>query len=93
MLFMVIEHFRNGDALPIRERFLGQGRLLPEGVVYHVSWIDPERARCFQVMEAENVESLRTWIEGWSDLIEFEIVPVLTSQEYWERFASRSGES
>jgi hypothetical protein len=83
MQFMVIEYFKDGDPGPIRERFLSQGRLLPEGVVYHASWIDPERARCFQVMEAENVELLRTWIRGWSDLIEFEIVPVLTSDEYW----------
>ena len=86
MLFMVVETFKNGDPRPIRERFLGQGRLLPEGVVYHVSWIDPERARCFQVMEAENVELMEKWIASWSDLIDFEIVPVLASQEYWRRF-------
>jgi hypothetical protein len=66
MLFMVIEHFKRGDAEPIRERFLNQGRLMPDGLVYHASWIDPERARCFQVMEAENVETLQTWINRWS---------------------------
>jgi hypothetical protein len=92
MLFMVIETFMNGDPRPIRERFLKQGRLLPDGVVYHVSWIDPERARCFQVMEADTVELLEKWIAGWSDLIEFEVVPVVTSPEYWARFANRPAE-
>jgi hypothetical protein len=89
MLFMVIEHFKNGDPRPIRGRFVSEGRLLPEGVVYHVSWVDPERARCFQVMEAESMELLRTWIASWSDLIDFEVVQVVTSQEYWAGFENR----
>jgi Protein of unknown function (DUF3303) len=92
MLFMVIEHFKNGDARPIRDRFLGQGRLMPDGVVYHASWIDPERARCFQVMEAESLELLQTWISRWSDLVDFEVVPVLSSQEYWAELANRAAE-
>ena len=58
MLFMVIEHFRNNDPKPIGERFMLRGRMLPEGVTYHASWIDPAAVRCFQVMEAESVEKL-----------------------------------
>jgi hypothetical protein len=50
MLFMVIEPFRNGDAKLIGERFRRDGRMLPEGVVYHASWVDPAGARCFQLM-------------------------------------------
>src|SRR5258708_738181 len=38
MLLMVIETFKNGDPQPIRQRFLRDGRMLPEGVVYHASW-------------------------------------------------------
>ena len=86
MLLMVIETFKNGDPQPIRERFLRDGRMLPEGVVYHASWIDPANARCFQVMEANDVAMLDAWTCRWSDLVDFEIVPVLTSQEYWARF-------
>ena len=61
MLFMVIEHFKNRDPKPIGERFKREGRMMPEGVVYHASWIDPAAARCFQVMEADSVEKLRQW--------------------------------
>jgi hypothetical protein len=93
MLFVVIEHFKNGNPQSIRERFVREGRLMPEGVVYHASWIDAERARCFQVMEAESPELLQTWVDRWSDLIDFEIVPVVTSQEYWASFANRSAGS
>ena len=83
MLFMVIEHFKNKDPKPIGERFKREGRMMPAGVAYHASWIDPAAARCFQVMEADNVEKLRQWAANWADLADFEIVPVLTSRAYW----------
>jgi hypothetical protein len=34
-------------------------------------------------MEAPDRQSLTPWIEFWADLVDFEIVPVLTSGEYW----------
>jgi hypothetical protein len=83
MLFMVIERFRGSDPKPIRERFVERGRMLPDGVIYHASWIDPAANRCFQVMEASDATQLEPWARVWNDLIEFEVVPVLTSQEYW----------
>jgi hypothetical protein len=82
MVFMVIEHFKNGDVERVRERFVRAGQMLPAGVIYHASWVDPAAAR-FQVMEAANPEALKPWTEKWRDLVEFEIVPVVTSQEYW----------
>jgi hypothetical protein len=81
MLFMIIETFR--DTKLVRERFERCGRLLPEGVTYHASWIDPVANRCFQVMEAPDQEALKRWTILWDDLIAFEIVPVLTSIEFW----------
>jgi hypothetical protein len=63
--------------------------MLPEGVVYHNSWIDAQSARCFQVMEADDMELLRTWIGRWSDLVDFDVVPVVVSSEYWARFSPR----
>ena len=83
MLFLVIEHFRHGDPGPVGERFRRSGRMLPEGVGYHASWVDRAGARCFQVMEAPRRELLDAWISRWDDLVEFEIVPVETSAEFW----------
>lgn len=88
MLFMVIERFK--DPKPIGERFMRMGRMLPEGVVYHASWVEPGGARCFQIMEAENAGMLQAWASRWNDLAEFEIVPVLTSQQFWVEFDQRS---
>jgi len=87
MLFMVIEQFRNGDPLRVRERFQRDGRMLPEGVIYHASWIDPAHARCYQLMEAADAQALDAWTARWNDLVNFEIVPVVAPQEYWAKVA------
>ena len=84
MLFMVVERFKNGDPAPVRERFEKHGRMLPEGVTYVTSWIDSPRARCFQVMEAANRGKLDEWIANWSDIVDFDVIPVIASQEYWK---------
>ncbi len=85
MLFMVIERFKQGDARPIGKRFKVSGRMLPEGVTYHASWVDSTGTRCFQLMEAERPEWLNTWVNLWEDLVDFEIVPVLTSADFWAK--------
>jgi hypothetical protein len=83
MLFMVIERFRNSDPKPIGERVQRTGRLLPEGLTYHASWVDAKGARCFQLMQTSRPELLTDWTAHWADLIDFEIVPVLTSADFW----------
>ena len=85
MLFMVIEHYRHGDAAPVYERFRSQGRLAPEGLQYVTSWVTPDLKHCYQVMECEDESLLRTWIARWEDLVEFEVIPVITSAEAAER--------
>jgi len=80
---MVIERFKNGNAAPVGERFKQRGRMLPEGVVYHASWVDVTGSRCFQMMEAPQTELLNLWVSRWDDLVEFEIVPVQTSSDFW----------
>jgi len=88
MLFMVIERFKDGDPRPVGERFKRSGRMLPQGVAYHASWVDSAGARCFQVIEAPDRQSLATWIARWDDLVDFEVVPVLTSADFWATIGS-----
>jgi hypothetical protein len=85
MLFLVIERFRPGSVAAIGERFQRQGRMLPEGVIYHASWVDPAGSRCYQIMEAPDVDALSAWTRHWDDLVEFELIPVVTSSEFWEQ--------
>ena len=81
MLFMIIERFRDGRAADVYRRFRERGRLAPDGVRYVTSWVDLNFERCFQVMEAENEQLLHEWTANWDDLVEFEIVPVRTSED------------
>lgn len=76
MQFMVVERFRNQDAKPIYQRLRDEGRLMPDGVTFVSSWISADLARCFQIMEADDLALLQKWVAGWTDLVEFEIVPV-----------------
>ena len=89
MLFMVVEHFKNKDALPVYRRFRDRGRLAPEGVQYVASWVDDKLERCFQIMEAADRDLLDRWIENWNDIVDFEVFPVLSSKEAAERVAPR----
>lgn len=78
-LYMVIAHFRNKDAVPIYCRFRDRGRLLPEGLVYVSSWVDHKLER--QVMETHDRVLLDEWMANWSDLIDCEVHPVVTSKD------------
>lgn len=81
MLFMVIERFKNRDAVPVYRRFREQGRMMPEGLKYVDSWVETSYDRCFQLMDCDDPKLFQPWIAAWEDLMEFEIVPVITSIE------------
>jgi len=81
MLYMVIEHYRNGSAPDVYRRFRERGRMAPEGLRYVDSWVDVTYRRCFQVMECDDPRLLAEWIANWQDIVEFEVVPVLTSRD------------
>lgn len=89
MLFMIVEHFKNADPLPIYRRFRDRGRMAPDGLQYVSSWVDEKFERCFQVMETTDRKLLDQWIANWSDIVEFEVYPVVTSQDAAARIAHR----
>jgi len=84
VLFMVIETFAKG-AEAVGERFALKGRMMPDGVSYEASWVDVTGSRCFQLMRAPDRAILDVWIAHWNDLVDFEVVSVLTSQEFWSQ--------
>jgi hypothetical protein len=88
-LYMVIENFKNADAVPIYRRFRDRGRLAPEGLSYISSWVNDQLDRCYQLMETEDRALLDRWIANWSDLVDFEVHPVITSKEAAERISPR----
>jgi hypothetical protein len=81
MLFMVIERFRNRDPRPVYQRLRDRGRQMPEGLRFVDSWVEPGFERCFQLMETGDARLLQKWVAGWTDLMEFEILPVVHSKD------------
>jgi hypothetical protein len=82
MLYMVIERYSRGP-LPVYERAAERGRMLPDGLRYLDSWIvaDDSLDRCFQLMETDDPTLFETWLANWSDLVTFDVVPVIRSDE------------
>lgn len=85
MLYMVIEHFKNKDPVPVYRRFRDRGRMVPEGLVYLSSWVDQKLERCYQLMETHDRALLDEWMASWSDLVDFEVHPVVTSKEAFDK--------
>jgi hypothetical protein len=88
-LYMVVEHFKDQDPLPVYRRFRDKGRMAPDGLVYVSSWVDDQFQHCYQLMEARDRALLDEWMSNWMDLVDFEVYPVITSQEAAERIAPR----
>lgn len=81
MLFIVVERFRGGDPIPVYRRFRDAGRLAPEGLRYVGSWVAVDLTRCYQIMECDDRGLLDVWLEKWSDIVDFEVIPALTSAD------------
>ena len=86
---MVIERFREGDAAAVYRRFRERGRMTPEGLRYVESWVETGFGRCFQLMECDDPELFKQWVARWEDLVEFEVVPVITSRQAADAIAPR----
>ena len=89
MLYMIVEHFRDGDAVPVYRRFRDRGRMAPEGLRYVASWVTDDFRRCYQVMESDDPRLLDEWMAAWADLVDFEVFPVVTSAEAAAAIAPR----
>ena len=88
-LYMVVEQFKKKDAVAVYRRFRDSGRMAPHGLLYVSSWVDDKLERCYQLMETHDRRLLDEWMANWSDLVDFEVHPVVTSKEAAEKIASR----
>ena len=89
MLFMVVETFRNQDAKAVYRRFRDKGRMTPDGLTFVDSWVTADLDRCFQIMACDDVAVLQRWTTEWSDLVDFEITPVLPGAETAQALAGQ----
>ena len=81
MRYMVIETFKPGRVGDIYRRLEASGRHMPAGLTYAGSWITDDLKTCYQVMECSDQSLLDEWISHWTDLMDFEVIPVISSAE------------
>jgi len=81
MLYMIVETFRDGDAVPVYRRFREKGRMAPDGLRYVASWVTEDLRRCFQIMECDDPSLIAEWMARWEDVTEFDVIPVITSEQ------------
>ena len=87
MLYMVIEKYKNKEA--VYKRFREKGRMMPEGVSYVNSWVSEDGNTCYQINEAQNEELLYEWSSNWNDVTDFTFIPVISSQEMSDKMANK----
>jgi len=85
--YMVVEHIKDAEA--VYQRLWDRGRLLPNDLVLVSAWFDENVERGYRLMETHDRRLLDEWMANWSDLIEFEMHPVITSEEAGEKVAAR----
>jgi hypothetical protein len=91
MQYMVIETFKPGKVDAVYERFRARGRMLPAGLEFVDSWLTADRARCYQLMETSDPGLFPTWMERWSDLVDFEVIELIESPTKSPRNGDRRG--
>ena len=89
MIYMVIEEFRDRDPVPVYRRLRDSGRQLPNGLKYLGSWVTQDLTRCYQVMESDDPILLDEWMLRWTDVMSFQVIPVVTSPEAVAMVSSR----
>jgi hypothetical protein len=81
MLFMILERYRDGDPAPVYRRFRERGRLAPDGLRYVSSWVTHDLHTCYQVMECDDPALIEQWTAQWNDIVDFEVIPVMSSAD------------
>ena len=89
MQYLIIERYRNGDPVPVYRRFQECGRMAPPGLDYVGSWITEDLTTCYQIMACDDRGLLNQWMANWQDIVDFEVLPVLTSAEVQQRIDER----
>ncbi|MFL5607392.1 MAG: DUF3303 domain-containing protein [Gemmatimonadaceae bacterium] len=86
MQYMIVERFPHGPR-PVYARFRERGRMAPDGLHYLASWVTADGGRCYQVMECDDRALLDEWMAAWADLVDCEVLPVITSADAAAKFA------
>lgn len=84
MLFHISYEFSPGERDEAQKRFKETGAPPPDGVTMHGRWHSAAGHFGFLVAESSDSVAIAKWLQEWTDLIAFDITPVLTDEEVGE---------
>ena len=84
MLFHASYTYSTEDRDAVHERFKQTGGAPPNGVAMVGRWHSAEGNCGFLVAETDDATALSRWLQEWTDLITFEVTPVLTDEQFGE---------
>ncbi|MDH3377074.1 MAG: DUF3303 domain-containing protein [Gammaproteobacteria bacterium] len=81
MHFITIWTFKPEQSKDAIERFKATGAMPPEGVTMLARWHDVAGNRGFAISECDDAVAASKWCHEWSDLLTFEVIPVLSDEQ------------
>ena len=84
MLFHITYEFSPLERTSAQKRFKETGAPPPEGVTMHGRWHSAAGHIGFLVAESSDTIAIARWMQSWTDLLTFDITPVLTDEEVAE---------
>lgn len=84
MHYMIIWTYPPEKSQSVTERFQETGALPSEGVTMLARWFDISAGRGFAICETDDPVAIVRWVRQWSDLMSFEIVPVVNDEQLVE---------
>ena len=81
MLFMGIVTWTPEHKNEMIKRSQEKGPMRPEGVKFINEWVDVSGGKSFTLFEANNSGDILAWVTAWSDIIEFEVTPVMELEQ------------
>ena len=84
MLFQISYEFSPHERDTAQRRFKETGAPPPDGVAMHGRWHSAAGHVGFLIAESSDAVAIGKWMQSWTDLLLFDITPVLTDQEVAE---------
>ena len=83
MLYMSTYEITPETRNAVQKRFMETGGPPPEGVTMLGRWVTPG-GKGFCVSESDDIVLVAKWLQEWSDILPFEIFPIMTDEQYSE---------
>lgn len=81
MTFHITYSLLPGQRNDAQKRFKATGAPPPPGVTMTGRWHCAQGLKGFLVAESSDAEAIAKWTQSWTDLLSFEVTPVVTDEQ------------